>query len=235
MRRAWVRATMAGMYEVEVKSLLGGEERADALRIKMRELDPGLKLLAHTSQLNHYFEGGDLTALYESVSERYLSPEKRADLADIARTAKKFSVRTRQDDSGVSLVVKASVDDTTSENGIARREFDEKVELPLNALDAIVRGSGFRYQAKWSRDREEYALRDTHVCLDRNAGYGWVMEIEKMVEEEDAIPSARKELTAMLSELGAQELPQDRLERMFAFYNAHWEDYYGTDKVFTVE
>lgn len=34
--------------------------------------------------------------------------------------------------------------------------------------------------------------------------------------------------------LGAQELPGDRLECMFAYYNQHWPEYYGTDKIFTV-
>lgn len=60
----------------------------------------------------------------------------------------------------VILVIKASVDDTTSENGIARVEreivFPQKT---LAELDAIVRSAGYEYQAKWSRDREEYKQR----------------------------------------------------------------------------
>jgi len=38
-----------------------------------------------------------------------------------------------------------------------------------------------------------------------------------------------------MESLGVRELPQDRLERMFKFYNSHWREYYGTDKIFTVE
>jgi hypothetical protein len=38
-----------------------------------------------------------------------------------------------------------------------------------------------------------------------------------------------------MKSVGAEELNQDRLARMFAFYNAHWPEYYGTEKVFTVE
>jgi hypothetical protein len=40
---------------------------------------------------------------------------------------------------------------------------------------------------------------------------------------------------ALMKECGVEELPQERLERMFAFYNTHWPDYYGTEKIFTIE
>jgi len=39
----------------------------------------------------------------------------------------------------------------------------------------------------------------------------------------------------LMAELGVAELPQDRLARMFDFYNQNWPDYYGTDKTFTIE
>ena len=39
----------------------------------------------------------------------------------------------------------------------------------------------------------------------------------------------------VMEKLGAEELAQERLERMFTFYNAHWPEYYGTDNVFTIE
>ena len=56
-----------------------------------------------------------------------------------------------------------------------------------------------------------------------------------MVDEEADIPRAREEVRALMEELGVEELSQERLERMFAFYNANWQDYYGTDKIFIVE
>jgi hypothetical protein len=38
-----------------------------------------------------------------------------------------------------------------------------------------------------------------------------------------------------MQELDLKELSQDRLERMFKFYNENWRDYYGTEKVFNIE
>jgi len=222
-------------YEVEVKSLLGSEEAANKVRGDLYRLDPGTRLAARSKQLNHYFTGGSVEALLESVVHQCLSEEKCEQFERLARSAHKFSVRTRQKDTGVYLVVKASVDETSSTHGTARIEFDEKVALPLDALDALVLGSGFEYQAKWSREREEYLCRGLSVCLDKNAGYGWIAEFEKIVHDEKDIASARKEVYAFMKELGAEELSQARLDRMFAYYNANWQEYYGTEKVFTVE
>ena len=231
--------------EVEIKSLLGSSEKADVLRLRIFELDPEAKLISKNRQLNHYFTGGSLMALAESARHNCLSEKKCVELHGLAKRAKDFSVRTRLSASGANgqaeekdgeifLVVKASVDDTTSSNGISRIEFEEKVDIPLGTLDALILGSGFLYQAKWSREREEYAVRSVQICLDKNAGYGWLAEFEKMVADEGVIESTRRELRALMRELGVEELPQERLERMFSFYNAHWEEYYGTDKTFTV-
>lgn len=220
-------------YEVEVKSLLGSEENAEVLRTRMRQVDPDAKLISRNKQLNHYFVGGDMKKLAAGAASR-MSADALSKLEDIAMRGREFSVRTRDKDSSVFLVVKASVDDTTSSNGIARMEFEEKVTLSLDDLDQMLLDAGYQYQAKWSREREEYTCRGVAVCLDRNAGYGWLAEFEKVVGDETEVESARQEVRALMDACGVLELQQERLERMFAFYNAHWSEYYGTDKVFTV-
>lgn len=221
-------------YEVEVKSLLGSPEQADAIRTAMRRSDPSCVMHAKNKQLNHYFEGGSLARLTAAASPHLLS-SARERLADLSARAKEYSVRSRDKDGSVLLVVKASVGDDTSANGVARMEFEEKMPLALDELDRLILSAGFAYQAKWSREREEYLCKGITVTLDKNAGYGWLAEFEKMVEDAAQVDTARKEIDALMHELGARELPQDRLERMFAFYNAHWPEYYGTDKIFIVE
>ncbi|MBP9711075.1 MAG: CYTH domain-containing protein, partial [Candidatus Pacebacteria bacterium] len=144
-------------------------------------------------------------------------------------------VRTRNKDGEVLLVVKASVGDDTSSNGVKRMEFEVKVDLTLEQLDRILLSAGFRYQAKWSREREEYDFKGLNVSLDKNAGYGWLTEFEKVVQGEAGVDAAHKEVVALMAECGVVELPQARLERMFKFYNEHWPEYYGTEKIFTVE
>jgi hypothetical protein len=38
-----------------------------------------------------------------------------------------------------------------------------------------------------------------------------------------------------MKQVGVVELGQARLERMFAHYNTHWPEYYGTENIFTIE
>ena len=224
-------------YEVEVKSLLGSKEKADALRDALCARNPGVACTSRNKQLNHYFIGGDIKKLGAQV-ESLFDAAARARLHTITDRATNASVRTRDKDGVVYLVIKASVGDPaagTSSNGVMRMEFEEPVALTLEGLDQKVLDAGFTYQAKWSREREEYEYKGLNVCLDKNAGYGFLAEFEKMVDEEADITRAREEVRALMEELGVEELSQERLERMFAFYNANWQDYYGTDKIFIVE
>lgn len=227
---------MASMntFEIEIKSLLGEPENAAALKRRMCELDPDCRLLAENKQRNHYFEGGGMEDLVMKASP-HLDDEQLKKLSQISSAGTSFSVRTRQKGDRVFLVVKASVDEGTSANTVSRLEFEEPVDLSLDELDQILLEAGFAYQAKWSREREEYVYKGLNVCIDKNAGYGYLAEFEKVLDDESALASARAAIIGAMQELGAAELPQDRLERMFAHYNQNWPDYYGTDKVFVIE
>lgn len=221
-------------YEIEIKSLLGEKSKADALKAQMCVLDPGCACVSTSTQLNHYFTGGTLDALFEKT-KHFFTEAAQESFRTIAEKGTNFSVRTRQKDDSVLLVVKASVDAGTSSNAVSRLEFEEVVPVSLSELDALVVEAGFTYQAKWSREREEYAYKGANVCIDKNAGYGYLAEFEKVVGDEASLDAVRTELYALMGELGAEELSQERLERMFAFYNNNWPDYYGTEKTFTIE
>ncbi|MBK9122953.1 MAG: CYTH domain-containing protein [Chloroflexi bacterium] len=221
-------------YEIELKSLLGGRDAADALRAKL--LERQAQLVEQSKQLNHYFMGSALPSLATRMTS-HLSPRDAALLDSITVAARSASVRTRLLNDAVLLIVKAAVDDTTSENGIQRREFEALVTtLDLNALDNEVVAAGYQVQARWSRERDAYQLADgTVVCIDRNAGYGYLAEFERVVDDADRAAEVEAELRRLMAELDCEELAQDRLERMFAHYNANWPDYYGTDRTFVIE
>ncbi len=221
-------------YEVEVKALLGNAQKAQEVRDALKRIDSDCEILERNRQLNHYFEGGTLQQLTE-VMTPHVSDTAKAKLEDLAGRAKSFSVRTRDKDNIVILVVKASVGDDTSENGVSRMEFEEQVPLGIVELDNLVLSAGFTYQAKWSREREEYKVGNINICIDKNAGYGYLAEFERIVDDSEKVDAARKEIDEFMRLVGVVELPQDRLERMFAFYNAHWPEYYGTDKIFNVD
>jgi len=220
--------------EIEVKSLLGEESKANELKKKMCELDPSCACVATSKQLNHYFEGGDINDLYKKT-EHLFEKEQRENLKKVVERGDSFSVRTRQKDDEVLLVVKASLDEGTSENTVSRLEFEESVKLSLEELDSLVQEAGYKYQAKWSREREEYSYKGANVCLDKNAGYGYLAEVEKIINDDNLLEQTREEIAEIMNELSMEELPQDRLARMFDHYNQNWSDYYGTDKTFWIE
>jgi len=221
-------------YEIEIKSLIGGKSEAEALVTKMKQLDSGLVSVGTHKQLNHYFTGGDLNSLRPKLSQ-HLPQDKQEQFDAIANSAKDFSVRTRWADGKVIFVVKATVDDTSSSNGTARQEFESEVSMTLEELDATLLDAGFEYQAKWSREREEYQYKGLNVTVDKNAGYGYLAEFESVITDPSEAENVKSHIRQIMSELGAQELNQDRLARMFEFYNKNWQDYYGTDKVFNIE
>lgn len=231
---------MAHTYEVEIKSLLGSSENANKLKKALVKKYPDTKLVASGKQLNHYFNlPSDLKILNENLTDpkngALIPAQKIADFEKILDHGQKISLRTRDSDGKIILVMKASIGGDTSSNGVTRIEFETVVDKTLAELDQVLLDSGCTYQAKWSREREEYESGDMHVCLDKNAGYGYVAEFEKVTTDQGALEGVRKQLLSVMNELGFPELAQDRLERMFAYYNANWRDYYGTEKVFDIK
>lgn len=223
-------------YEVEIKVLLGDETIKDIFLNKVKEAFPKLTHSYTESQNNHYFQWVDLLALLWIFGPLVSSEQKRK-LENIQQTAKSFSVRTRGTPTQTIIVVKATVNDETSSNGTARIEWEvDLAPMTLDAMDALVLSSGFEYQAKWSRARDGYELNDdTVLCLDRNAGYGYLAEFERVIDDANLVDSTRTDLLQIIDSLGYAELDQARLARMFDFYNQNWPHYYGTDKVFTIE
>lgn len=224
---------MTSQFEIEIKSLLGEKAKADELRQKL--VTRKAILQSQHKQLNHYFVVKDLEN-FRSGLEEYVSSEKKEYLQKILSEGKDFSIRTREADGKVILVIKASIDEGTSSNTVARMEFEDVMNMTLDELDKLFLENGLEYQAKWSREREEYKLNDeVNVTIDRNAGYGYLAEFETIVDSDENVAEEKKMLMGLMNEFGVEELKQDRLERMFKFYNENWRDYYGTDKVFNIE
>lgn len=236
-------------YEIEIKSLLGDRAGAERLKSQMKKLDPKLVTLGAHRQLNHYFEwpaANKKKPDWHAVAKTIPNADDRKNFVALAEKAKDVSLRTRDADGKVLLVFKAAIDDTTSANGTARREFEREVPLTLAELDDAILKAGFKYQAKWSREREEFKLKnatlpgnapktDVNVVIDRNAGYGYLAEFEVVANDPSRAESIKTGLRGLMDQLGAAELKQDRLMRMFDYYNAHWPEYYGTENIFVIE
>lgn len=224
-------------FEVEVKVLLGKKYNADQLVLALRGRDPGCALMKTSSQLNHYFnEAGDFVKLQELL-QPLVSKEQRKTLSQVLLVGKKHSLRTRDADGIVILVVKADKQAAAdSMHGTMRYEWEAVIqEMTIDQLDELIRSCGFEFLSKWSRERQEYRYKEMNVCIDKNAGYGYLAEFEKVVQGEEHTDAAKAVITEELVDLGLAEVSPQRLGRMFAYYNAHWPEYYRTEKTFIVE
>lgn len=212
------------MIEVEVKVFLGEKENAQKLKKHLGEI------INFSKQKNHYFNLDSK----EKFVNKMRNFVKNKDLFEKVILGKDISIRTRDDSNNVFFIIKSAIDDTTSSNGISRIEFEEKTNLSIDELDQKILNAGCNYQAKWSREREEFLKDNITITIDKNAGYGYLAEFEIIVENDYEVESAKEKIYKMINYFGLKELDKDRLARMFDYYNNNWKNYYGTEKTFII-
>ena len=71
--------------------------------------------------------------------------------------------------------------------------------MPIEELDSLLLESDFEYQAKWSRERVEYTFDNVNICLDKNAGYGYLAEFEMVIENEEDTQRAEENLRGIMA------------------------------------
>lgn len=233
---------MSEVYEIEIKTLLGSEDNANSFRDKIKEKEG--ELISKNKQLNHYFVLKNVEKFKEKIGD-LIKEEEKERFEKILEKGDGFSVRTREVDGKVILVIKATTGKDESANGVVRMEFEQEMGMTLDELDQKLLDAGLEYQAKWSREREEYKIGEINICLDKNAGYGFLAEFESVVDTDetstDTISGVTKheevkdEIYTLMKEFEVEELQQDRLARMFDYYNENWRKYYGTDNIFVIE
>jgi len=228
--------TTAQQFEIEVKVLLGSEDRVADFLTQLVLNDPELNQTGETNQLNHYFKpDGDPQALFDTVKD-LLSEADQAALRTMLDTYNDFTLRTRDANGAQILAVKAAKSGQDKDHALIRAEGDySTTATTIDELDAKVLSTGYSYLSKWSRWRRTYQYKDFTVMIDRNAGYGFVAEVELVIDDEAQAQAAKDRILAELETLGFEELSQERIGRMFTHYNEHWPEYYQTDKTFNVE
>ncbi len=221
--------------ELEIKCLLGTQANADAFLIKLEEFGIETQtLVTPERQLNHYFSGNNVLDIYNKVS--WQMPMKDAEaLYHICMYGRNHSVRTRSilpwDET--ILVIKSSNNENSSHNGVTRLEFEYMFPgMTLEELDLILLDLGWEYLSKRSRIRTWYHVWDIDICLDQNAGYGYIAEFETILSSGEDAVAAEARIRTLMTQLGVHELDQTKLEQMFAHYNQNWSDYYGSSSTF---
>lgn len=215
------------MFEVEVKALVPNPEALRGLISNQFSVD-GI----NSKQLNHYFSYSP--EVLSVFTKEYLPNCCAWDYKEFPEdliTAENLAIRTRWDSlTGTWLMLKYSVDDSCSQNGTTRREFELNVREGLTDLNNTLLVIGCDYQSKWSRDRTEFKIDDDlKIFVDINAGYRGICEVEKIVTTKEEAPQASAQVRKVLSFLELDELDSGLLKEMFNFYSDNWQEFYGTD------
>lgn len=221
--------------KIEVKIRLKSEIEISDLLAKLSQKDQNFELVKKESQKNNYFVNVDLGALTANLND-FLDLSEQEILKEIMLYAAHVSISTREIDGEIVIlrIISSNGSKETVTNDL-KNKFEKEITLSLDELDRLIINSKGIFKAKWSRHTAIYKFLDYTVSIDKNAGYGYICEIEKVVELEIDEENVLEEINKLINELSHSPLEKSELDRMFEYYVEHWEEYYETEKTFELE
>jgi predicted adenylyl cyclase CyaB len=103
----------------------------------------------------------------------------------------------------------------------------EEIEIKFDKedfekLEKIFLNAGLNVKIKWFRTRHNFNWKETSVAVDYTKGYGYILEIEKMSNEENK----EKDLQLLLShfkDLNIELTPKEIFDKQFNNYKENWK------------
>lgn len=90
-------------------------------------------------------------------------------------------------------------------------------------LGKLFNNLGHNVEIKWLRNRNQFNWNGTKVCLDFTKGYGYIIELEKISDDENK-EKVLQELKQKLAELKVQETPKEIFTEKYNYYKEHWRE-----------
>ncbi len=107
-----------------------------------------------------------------------------------------------------------------------------EVKLPkedFSNLQKLFSALGYSTEIKWFRKRHTFSWEGISVMLDNTKGYGHIIELEKMSDEENKEKSL-KELKEKLSSLNIPLTPKEEFSKKYDHYKENWQELTSTPK-----
>jgi len=106
--------------------------------------------------------------------------------------------------------------------------FREEIEIKFKRedfeeLEKLFSNLGFNVSAKWFRKRFEFKWHEINVCLDYTKGYGYIIEMEKMSDENEK-EETLKELKEKMKILSISITPKEEFDKKFLHYKENWRN-----------
>ncbi len=110
--------------------------------------------------------------------------------------------------------------------GVIHDEAREEVEIPFDRADfdkmiEIFRSAGIETSIKWMRERHLFNWNGITVSIDDTKGYGMIIELEIISNDEDKERDLARLRDAM-SELGIEPTSKEEFDRRLGEYKTKW-------------
>lgn len=108
----------------------------------------------------------------------------------------------------------------------AREELVVKVDNQYkNDLIGMLKLLGFDSEIKWFRVRNSFIWNNINVTLDYTHGYGYILELENLVQDESQIQYGKEILNKGFEELKIIVSDKQLFKEKYEDYKINWEKY----------
>jgi len=105
-----------------------------------------------------------------------------------------------------------------------REEIEIKTERDqFEQLEKLFLAMGLDVDIKWFRNRHQFDWNGITVCLDYTKGFGHIIELEIMSNEEEKETKAAI-LRAKLNELNIPHTPKEEFNKQYNYYKENWKE-----------
>ena len=105
-------------------------------------------------------------------------------------------------------------------------EHREELEIQVprddfEKLEKLFMALGYTVSIQWFRKRHTFVWGDIKVMLDFTRGYGYILELEKVVSPEEQ-ESTVEHLKTLMQKLGITLTPKEEFDTKYQHYKKHW-------------
>jgi len=159
---------------------------------------------------------------YESLSEFFKQNAKlvKEDYQETYYFDSEQDLRTQKNNQGSKIwLKKGKIHDDAREEIEVRFDGDN-----FDKVNEIFEVLGYGVEIKWFRKRFQFDWLGVKVCLDYTKGYGHIIELEKMADDDDGKIEALNLLRGKLKELEVEETSKEEFNRKFEYYKSNWRE-----------
>lgn len=112
-------------------------------------------------------------------------------------------------------------------SGKIHEEKREEIEIfckrdDFSKLEKLFISLGYKIKAKWYRKRRKFRWEGVNVMLDYTRGYGYIIELEKVVRDPKRRERALKILRKKFEKLGINPTPKKEFDKKYKWYLKNW-------------